>query len=843
MIQPLLTVPQRGRFIYCLLLLLSLQGFISTSLKGQNKEIGIWFSSWYANQGNYIWAEEGMWGRGAVGKSCNSQFVADVNGDGKEDAITFYTSTGSWFVALSNGTSFQNTTQWISGHGIGSSQQFVADVNGDGKSDAIVYFSGNGGSVYVSSSTGSNFNNYSLWKSNVGVFSKIFLADVSGDGEADLIGYANGVWQVMTSNGSTFDNVTTWLDGLGVGSDNQLVGDINADGKADAMVFYKTTGDTYVSVSTGSRFQNYSHWGSDKAANQTNLFLKDINNDNKADLAYFDNGTWFYYPSSGTNFNSIVGWKSSHGANNNFAFINKIDGVTNSAITFDATIGKWTALKNDPTIFKPNMLNTWQAWNIRYQPIINGQINQYDSGDTMVIDYQIQQMVAAKIGFIMFDLTNNIYVDGAYISNRAIAVCRRIKIWNDNPSNRKLRYAVAIGGVNFSNNPQSIEDESKIVYEQFIATTYGGDNYYKYLSKPLIVNYTYQSNRDNFKNSTIDKTYSNKFTLLDAEGPLFKDFVGWYTPDTGPIKSNNIMFINPGHNNHSTHTKSRENGIFYQKNYQDVFNSNPNLLVIGSYNEYAEENAVAPTNTDFVTGTTEKWQTPNYYWDKTVQNNKIFLCANEVAPTIAGTLTVCAGQTTTLTASSGATYKWSNGATTSSVSVGIGTYSVTATSAAGCTATKTVTVIANRSPILITACPANQTLTTVGTTATATWAAPTATGSCGTPTITSTHNSGTAFPIGATTVTYTAKDAKNNTITCSFTITVTKISSFATNKCYNITSRHSNLKMDVQNAVYYNNAAMVQNKTNNSLFQIWRIHPLTAGDYRIPMVLLLLRLV
>jgi G8 domain/Ricin-type beta-trefoil lectin domain-like/HYR domain/Secretion system C-terminal sorting domain len=130
-------------------------------------------------------------------------------------------------------------------------------------------------------------------------------------------------------------------------------------------------------------------------------------------------------------------------------------------------------------------------------------------------------------------------------------------------------------------------------------------------------------------------------------------------------------------------------------------------------------------------------------------------------------------------------------------------------------------------------CPANQTLTTVGTTATATWAAPTATGSCGTPTITSTHNSGTAFPIGTTTVTYSAKDAKNNTITCSFTITVTKINSFATNKCYNITSRHSNLKMDVQNAVYYNNAAMVQNKANNSLFQIWRIHPLTAGDYRI----------
>jgi Secretion system C-terminal sorting domain/FG-GAP-like repeat len=628
----LFIVPQRKYFTYCLLLL-TLEGSILTSLKGQNKEIGIWFSSWYANQGNYIWAEEGMWGRGAVGKNCNNQFVADVNGDGKEDAITFYSTTGAWFVALSNGTLFQTNTKWISGHGIGASQQFVADVNGDGKSDAVVYFSGNGGSIYISGSTGNRFNNYSLWKKNVGVFSKIFLADVSGDGKADLIGYSNGVWQVMTSNGSTFDNITTWINGLGVGSDNQLVGDVNGDGKADAMVFSKNTGNTYVSVSTGSRFQNYNYWGNGKAINQTNLFLKDINNDKKADLAYFDKGTWSYYPSTGTNFNSIVSWKTGHGTNSSFAFINKIDGIANSAITFDATIGKWTALKNDPTIFKPNMLNTWQTWNIRYQPIINGQINQYDSGDNTVIDYQIQQIVTAKIGFIIFDLTNNIDVDGAYISNRAIAICQRIKIWNDNPSNRKLRYAVAIGGVNFSNNPQSIEDESKIVYERFVAATHGGDNYYKYLGKPLIANYTYQSNRDNFKNSTIDKTYSNKFTLLDAEGPLFKDFVGWYTPDTGPIKSNNIMFINPGHNNHATHTKSRENGVFYQKNYQDVFSSNPKLLVIGSYNEYAEENAVAPTSTNFVTGTTEKWPTPNYYWDKTVQNNKIFLCANPINST------------------------------------------------------------------------------------------------------------------------------------------------------------------------------------------------------------------
>jgi hypothetical protein len=71
-------------------------------------------------------------------------------------------------------------------------------------------------------------------------------------------------------------------------------------------------------------------------------------------------------------------------------------------------------------------------------------------------------------------------------------------------------------------------------------------------------------------------------------------------------------------------------------------------------------------------------------------------------------------------------------------------------------------------------CPVNIALTTTGTTAIATWTAPTATDNCTTsPTVTSTHISGATFPIGATTVTYTAKDSSNNAATCAFTVTVT----------------------------------------------------------------------
>jgi HYR domain/Secretion system C-terminal sorting domain len=74
---------------------------------------------------------------------------------------------------------------------------------------------------------------------------------------------------------------------------------------------------------------------------------------------------------------------------------------------------------------------------------------------------------------------------------------------------------------------------------------------------------------------------------------------------------------------------------------------------------------------------------------------------------------------------------------------------------------------------VFTTCPVAQNLTTLTTTATATWVIPTATDACaGVVTLTTTHASGTSFPLGVTNVVYTARDAANNASTCGFAITV-----------------------------------------------------------------------
>ena len=53
-----------------------------------------------------------------------------------------------------------------------------------------------------------------------------------------------------------------------------------------------------------------------------------------------------------------------------------------------------------------------------------------------------------------------------------------------------------------------------------------------------------------------------------------------------------------------------------------------------------------------------------------------------------------------------------------------------------------------------------------------TWAAPTASDNCAVTTFTSTHDSGDTFPVGSTTVTYTATDAAGNSTTCTFDVIV-----------------------------------------------------------------------
>ncbi|HRK29227.1 MAG TPA: HYR domain-containing protein, partial [Chitinophagales bacterium] len=113
----------------------------------------------------------------------------------------------------------------------------------------------------------------------------------------------------------------------------------------------------------------------------------------------------------------------------------------------------------------------------------------------------------------------------------------------------------------------------------------------------------------------------------------------------------------------------------------------------------------------------------------------------------------------------------------STFGTGTTTVTYTATDISGNTATCSFTITVNgaASGISSFACPANisQNASAGTCSRVVNWTLPTATDNCGgVATVTGTHNPGSSFNVGITTVTYTATTASGNTATCSFTVTI-----------------------------------------------------------------------
>jgi hypothetical protein len=116
--------------------------------------------------------------------------------------------------------------------------------------------------------------------------------------------------------------------------------------------------------------------------------------------------------------------------------------------------------------------------------------------------------------------------------------------------------------------------------------------------------------------------------------------------------------------------------------------------------------------------------------------------------------------------------------------IGVRTVTYTAKDDAGNTAKCSFTVTVEQiqsacfpdlTPPTIIGCPANISLSTTLGAAVANWTPPVATDSCSIASLSANFNSGTSFSVGTKTVTYTARDAANNSAQCSFTVTVTAL--------------------------------------------------------------------
>jgi hypothetical protein len=192
---------------------------------------------------------------GVYGGKVNNYF-ADVNGDGKADAIVVNPSGVT--VRLSDGNRFRRGEEWTREPYLGALGNYFADVTGDGKADAIVV---NNNGITVRRSDGNRFERNELWSTEPfygGVGDSVYFADVNGDGKADaIVVNTNGI-TVRLSDGTRFLPNRTWMRRAYYGSIATMFIDIDGDGKADAVVVNPT--EVAVRRSNGERFTEMETW-------------------------------------------------------------------------------------------------------------------------------------------------------------------------------------------------------------------------------------------------------------------------------------------------------------------------------------------------------------------------------------------------------------------------------------------------------------------------------------------------------------------------------------------------------------------------------------------------------
>ncbi len=118
--------------------------------------------------------------------------VGDVTGDGRADAVAWFASNRSWWVANSDGQAFRQWGSWKDDFGstASSSKRWLADLNSDGRADATYYHAASN-QIKAALSNGQQFQDEYPWAeptlANATWNRELLVGDTDGNGQADLI--------------------------------------------------------------------------------------------------------------------------------------------------------------------------------------------------------------------------------------------------------------------------------------------------------------------------------------------------------------------------------------------------------------------------------------------------------------------------------------------------------------------------------------------------------------------------------------------------------------------------------------------------------------------------------
>lgn len=322
-------------------------------------------------------------------------------------------------------------------------------------------------------------------------------------------------------------------------------------------------------------------------------------------------------------------------------------------------IGTWYVTYNNEQMWRSNF---GSGFPILHRPLIgydkNGEpiYGIEDSSNPDIIDFHLEQLAAAKVDFIIFDVTNGGLTSKVYkgwsdnepnfiVENVKLA-CERISNWNDN-NDWKIRYAIAVGcyaeilvnskivnGVEqkeVMSIGQCTEYQAEAVYKDFYRHPVYGDDHYMLDGKPLLIIHDW--GRDllavdyGWNNYKGDRTYGDKFTVRRGQQGQ-QGCYGWMIPND-PIRDEEVMTIMPGWSSalsKYTNGHIRDKGKRYLSQWSTVLSGIlPRIVVFCAFNDYNEDLAVFTTDTSKCNpNNDEKWidetgkENPSMYWDMTI---------------------------------------------------------------------------------------------------------------------------------------------------------------------------------------------------------------------------------
>ena len=171
----------------------------------------------------------------------------------------------------------------------------VADVNSDGKPDAVVANSnsntlgvllGNGNGTFKAPAT------YGSGGSAGSITESVVVADVNGDGRPDLVAATGSAVGVLLGNGDGTFQVAVRYGSGGMEAVSVAVADVNGDAKLDIVVANESTNTLGVLLGNGDgTFQPAVPYGSGSHSFTYFLVIADVNGDGKPDLVVADECT------------------------------------------------------------------------------------------------------------------------------------------------------------------------------------------------------------------------------------------------------------------------------------------------------------------------------------------------------------------------------------------------------------------------------------------------------------------------------------------------------------------------------------------------------------------------